>query len=146
MLGQAPNFPGMKASCQCGKLTASVADGAEAMTIACHCRDCQRRTGSPFGTIAYFPAEAVTVSGEAREFIRPTDAGNAFTTGFCPQCGSTVYARASRMPEITGLPVGAFADPSFAAPIRSVYEQSRHEWVALPEELTHHPRGRETSW
>lgn len=136
----------MKASCQCGKLTATVAERAEAMTILCHCRDCQRRTGSPFGTIAYFPAEAVTVSGEPREFTRPTDAGNTFTTGFCPACGSTVYAKASRMPEITGVPVGAFADPSFTTPIRSVYEQSKHEWMPLPEGLTHHPRGRETSW
>jgi hypothetical protein len=136
----------MKASCQCGNLTAAVADGAEAMTVACHCRDCQRRTGSPFGTIAYFPADAVTVSGEAREFTRPTDAGNSFTTGFCPDCGSTVYAKASRMPEITGVPVGAFADPAYAAPIRSVYEQSKHDWVVLPAGLTHHPRGRETSW
>jgi hypothetical protein len=136
----------MKASWQCGKLTVDVAEGAQAVTIACHCRDCQRRSGSPFGTIAYFPAEAVAVAGEAREFTRPSDGGNSFTTGFCRACGSTVYAKASRMPEITGVPVGAFADAGFSAPIRSVYEQSKHEWVALPEGLTHHPRGRETSW
>jgi hypothetical protein len=136
----------MKASCQCGKLTADVADGVEAMTVLCHCLECQRRTGSPFGAIAYFPGEAVSVSGEAREFTRPSDAGNKFTNGFCPECGSTVYAKASRMPHITGVPAGAFADPSFVAPIGSVYEQSKHEWVALPEGLTHHPRGRDTSW
>lgn len=136
----------MKATCQCGKLSATVAGGAEAMTIMCHCRDCQRRTGSPFGMIAYFPQEAVTISGKPREFTRPTDTGNSFTTGFCTECGSALYARASRMPEIIGVPVGAFTDPSFAAPIRSVYEQSRHDWLPLPEGLTHHPRGRETSW
>ena len=59
----------MQASCQCGKLTAEVADGAEAMSILCHCLDCQRRTGSPFGTIAYFPGEAVTVSGFGAEVL-----------------------------------------------------------------------------
>jgi hypothetical protein len=134
----------MDASCQCGKLTATVADGAPSTTVLCHCRDCQRRTGSPFGTIAYFPREAVAISGEPREFTRPTDAGNSFTTGFCPDCGSTIYAKASRMPEITGIPVGAFAEPAFPAPIRSVYEQSRHPWVSLPDEITHHPRGRDT--
>jgi hypothetical protein len=136
----------MKASCQCGKLTAEVADGAEAMTVLCHCLDCQRRTGSPFGMIAYFPRDAVTVSGEPREFTRPTDAGNSFTTGFCGECGSTLYAKASRVPEITGIAVGAFADPAFPAPVRSVYERSRHDWVPLPEGIGHHPRGRETSW
>jgi hypothetical protein len=136
----------MKASCQCGKLTATIAEGAEAMTVLCHCLDCQRRSGSPFGTIAYFPQETVTVSGSPREFTRPTDAGNSFTTGFCPECGSTVYAKASRMPEITGVPVGALADPSFPMPIRSVYEQSRHTWVALPKGVRRHPRGRDSRW
>jgi hypothetical protein len=136
----------MQASCQCGKLTATVADGAEAMTILCHCRDCQRRSGSPFGAIAYFPHEAVAISGTPREFTRPTDAGNTFTTGFCPDCGSTVYAKASRMPEITGVTIGTLADTAFAAPIRSVYEQSKHAWVSLPEGMTHHPRGRDSSW
>jgi hypothetical protein len=136
----------MRASCQCGKLTAEVADDAEPMTILCHCLDCQRRTGSPFGTIAYFPREAVTVSGTPSEYTRVGDSGQTLTRGFCPECGAAVYVKASRMPEITGVPVGAFADPSFAQPIRSVYEQSKHHWVPLPEDMTHHPRGRETSW
>ena len=34
----------MDARCQCGNLTAHVADGAEPMTIMCHCVDYQRRT------------------------------------------------------------------------------------------------------
>jgi hypothetical protein len=97
-------------------------------------------------TIAYFPQDTVTVSGEPREFTRPTDTDNSFTTGFCGECGSTLYAKASRVPEITGITVGAFADPAFPAPVRSVYEQSKHDWVPLPEGLTHHPRGRDTSW
>ena len=136
----------MKASCQCGKLTATVADGAEAITIVCHCLDCQRRTGSPFGTIAYFPQEAVAISGSPREFTRPTDAGNTFTTGFCAECGSTLYAKASRMPEITGITVGTLANPTYPPPVRSVYEQSKHDWVSLPDSLSHHPRGRDSSW
>lgn len=131
----------MKASCQCGKLTATVADGAEAVTVMCHCQDCQRRSGSPFGTMAYFPKEAVTITGAPREFTRPTDAGNSYTTGFCPECGSTLYAKASRFPERTGVTVGAFANPAFPAPVRSVYEQSRHGWVIPPEGAAHYPKG-----
>lgn len=133
-----------KASCQCGALTAKVAAEAQPMTVLCHCRDCQRRSGSPFGIIAYFPTETVTISGQAREFTRPTDEGNSFTGGFCPQCGSTVYARASKYPAILGVPVGAFADPDFPVPARSVYEQTRHDWVHLPDGMPRHPRGRES--
>lgn len=134
----------MKARCQCGQLTAEVSGDAEPMTVLCHCRDCQRRSGSPFGTIAYYPVESVAISGEATEFTRPTDEGNSFTSGFCPQCGSTVYARASKYPGIAGVTVGAFADPHFPQPARSVYEQSRLEWISLPEGMLRHPRGRDS--
>jgi len=132
----------MEARCQCGSLTATIDDGAEPTIILCHCLDCQRRTGSHYGSIAYYPGEAVALVGEAREFTRPTDAGNTFTSGFCPRCGSTVYARASRLPEITGITVGTIADPAFPRPLRSVYEQSRHHWLTLPDDMGHHPQGR----
>ena len=132
----------MRANCQCGSLTAEIADGAEPMIVLCHCLDCQRRSGSPFGEIAYYPADMVVLTGEAREYSRPTDEGNAFTSGFCPTCGSTVYARASKYPHITGITVGTIADPAFPLPARSVYEQSRHLWIQMPQEVPRHPRGR----
>ena len=133
----------MQASCQCGNLTAAIAEGGEPMVIACHCIDCQKRTGSPFGQIAYYQTGQVAVSGEASEFTRPCDSGNTFTTGFCPRCGSTVYARASQYPGIVGVTVGTIADPAFPAPIRSVYEQSRHHWLAVPEAIPGYARGRD---
>ena len=134
----------MQASCQCGNLTAEIADGAKPTVVACHCIDCQKRSGSQFGSIAYYPSNEVTVSGEACEFSRPTDSGNTFTTGFCPTCGSTVYARANRMPEIVGVTVGTIADPTFPPPLRSVYEQSRHHWIELPADTQGFVRGRDS--
>lgn len=134
----------MQASCQCGRLTATIDDGAQPTIAMCHCIDCQRRSGSQFGSIAYYPREAVSIRGEAREFARGTDSGSTFTTGFCPQCGSTVYAKPGRMPEIVGITVGTLADPAFPQPVRSVYERSRHHWIALPDTMTHHPRGRDS--
>ena len=80
----------MQASCQCGSLTATIADGAEATTVVCHCIDCQKRSGSPFGAMAYYPDDAVSIGGEAREYSRPTDSGKTYTTGFCSTCGSTL--------------------------------------------------------
>ncbi len=134
----------MQASCQCGSLSATIADGAEATVVVCHSIDCQRRSGSQFGSIAYYPVDQVSITGEAREFSRVTDSGNSFTTGFCPACGSTVYASASRMPQIVGVTVGTLADPSLPPPTRSVYEQSPHHWIAIPETTARHPRGRDS--
>ncbi|MCL6251819.1 GFA family protein [Altererythrobacter sp. KTW20L] len=133
----------MIAQCQCGALTATIAPGAEGALVMCHCVDCQRRSGSQFGSIAYYPAQAVTLSGEAREFTRPTDNGYSFTNGFCPLCGSSVYARASRTPDRIGVMAGAFANPALGQPLRSVYEQSRHHWIDLPVEMAHFQAGRE---
>ena len=133
----------MQASCQCGTLTATIDDGAEPMVVACHCIDCQKRSGSPFGAMAYYPGGSVAIAGEAREYARPTDSGNTYTTGFCPTCGSTIYSKASRFPDIVGVTVGTISDPTFPAPVRSVYEQSQHQWLAMPETTDGFVRGRD---
>jgi hypothetical protein len=39
------------------------------MVVACHCIDCQRRTGAPFGVGAFYPADAVTISGAPKEYV-----------------------------------------------------------------------------
>ena len=131
----------MDAQCQCGQLSLKL-PGATPAVVACHCIACQRRTGSPFGVLAYYPAEALTIVGEAKRFERPTDEGNRFETFFCPECGSTVYAKASKHPAMIGVAVGAIADPGFGAPIRSVWEQSMHAWVTMPTDIEHFPKGR----
>src|SRR5262245_7607374 len=131
----------MRAECQCGHLSIEL-PGLTPAVVACHCRDCQRRSGSPFGVLAYYPTDQITIVGEAKRFERPTAGGNVFETFFCPNCGSTVYARAGKHPTLIGVAVGAVADPSFQAPVRSVWEQSMHHWVTIPGEVQHFPRGR----
>jgi hypothetical protein len=131
----------VKAQCQCGQLWAEL-PGPTPAVIACHCIDCQRRSGSPFGVLAYYPADQVAMLGEARRFERPTAGGGVFDSFFCPDCGSTVFARTGKHPTMIGVAVGAIADPAFPAPVRSVWERSRHHWVTIPGEVQHLPRGR----
>jgi hypothetical protein len=99
----------------------------------CHCHDCQRRTGSVFGVQARWPVSQVTVSGEVSEYLRVGDSGGRLTFRFCPRCGSTMYYSHDGMPETFGVPVGAFADASFPAPVFSVYDDRMHPWVRLPD-------------
>ena len=126
------------ASCSCGQLTATVA-GDPIRVGVCHCLACQRRTGSVFGAQARFPSSAVTVSGESREYVRTGDSGGRAHFHFCPVCGSTVYYTTAGAPEHTAIPVGAFADPAFPPPMRSVYEERMHSWVVLPGDIEHMP-------
>ena len=131
----------MRAQCLCGDLHADVPGPADTI-VACHCTDCQRRSGSPFGVIAYYPASAVSLHGTPSEYTRIAESGAGFTQAFCPRCGTTVWCRADKHPDAIGIPVGTIADPGYPRPVRSVWEDRRHAWVAMPEDIAHFPRGR----
>jgi hypothetical protein len=129
------------AQCSCGSLRVTV-NAEPQSVVACHCIDCQRRTGSVFGVGAYFAREQVAFAGESKVFVRPTDAGHEFTTHFCPSCGTSVYWQSGKNPGLVGVAVGAFADPSFPSPVRSVWERSSHPWATLEVAAQHFPKGR----
>lgn len=104
----------------------------------CHCLACQRRTGSAFGVQARFPRDKVSVEGRSSKYVRVGDSGGQATFSFCPDCGSTVYYEIAAIPDVIAVPVGAFADPTFAPPRVSVYEARRHAWVAVPDDAEHY--------
>ena len=118
------------ARCTCGAVTLSL-PGPSRLIVACHCIDCQRRTGAPFGVGAFFPAETIVISGTPKEFTRVAASGGKVHTYFCPDCGSTVYWKADNLPGLVGVAVGAMADPGYPAPARSVFERSKHAWVEI---------------
>src|SRR5215470_34283 len=121
-----------RASCSCGQLRITTTGEPVRISI-CHCLECQRRTGSVFGTQARFPRAQVTIEGRAVEYVRKGDSGDPLTFRFCPTCGSTLYWTLQAQPDLIAIAVGAFADPGFPAPRVSVYERRRHAWVTVPE-------------
>ncbi|UQD69729.1 GFA family protein [Bradyrhizobium japonicum] len=120
----------IEARCSCGAVSLSL-PGPTKLVAACHCIDCQRRTGAPFGVGAFYPVEAVTISGAPKGYVRAAASGGEVRFYFCSDCGSTVYWKADNLPAMIGVAVGAIADPDFPAPVRSVFEQSKHAWVEI---------------
>lgn len=100
---------------------------------ACSCTDCQRGSGSAFSYAALFPESAVTLAGERREYRHRGDSGRFVYSYFCPTCGSGVMFRAEGLPGVLGVPVGCFADPSFAKPTKLFWASRRHHWLDLPQ-------------
>jgi hypothetical protein len=103
----------------------------------CHCLACQRRTGSVFGAQARFAKQSVAINGQSKAFVRVGDSGKCATFHFCADCGSTVYYMLEGQEDVVAIPVGAFADPQFPAPTRSVYEARMHAWVGVPPNIEH---------
>jgi hypothetical protein len=118
-----------RATCSCGQLQLSV-EGEPSRIWICHCRECQRRTGAVFGNLARFRREQITFNGTATAWKRTGESGNALTCHFCPTCGSTVYFENEAFAGIVAVAIGNFADPNFPAPTNSVWEETRHPWVA----------------
>ena len=131
------------ARCCCGALSAR-ADGEPAVVSLCNCIECQRRTGSPFGVGAYYDAAQVSLSGPSRVHERSVE-GRKLSFHFCPDCGSTVYWQTANHPGRYGIAVGAFADPHFPAPQRSVFERSRHDWAELPDTIPGFTAGKDSA-
>ena len=72
----------------------------------CHCLACQKRSGSAFALTARWPADRVTIEGNAHEYVRIGDEGSAATFRFCPTCSTTVYF------DSDGMPARSAASPS----------------------------------
>lgn len=126
-----------EARCSCGAVALSL-PGRSRLVVACHCIDCQRRTGAPFGVGAFYPADVVTVSGSPKQFTRAAASGGKVHAYFCANCGSTVFWKADNLPAMIGVAVGALADPQHPAPTRSVFEQSKHAWVHIDGAAVEH--------
>lgn len=127
------------AKCACGRLSAS-ASGKPSYENICHCGACRHRTGAAFGYNLYFPKNKVVIAGESRCFERDGEEGRKFWQYFCPECGTTVYWHLDALPDSVGIAGGLFDDKGIAAPIRSIWEESKYDWVLLPTDIEHWPQ------
>jgi len=50
--------------------------------IACHCNECQRRTGSVLGVGAYYKKEQVEIAGRNKVFVRDAPEGRKVRNHF----------------------------------------------------------------
>jgi hypothetical protein len=74
------------------------------------------------------------VEGAEPVTFRSCDSGGA-TYHFCPECGSTVYWDIDAAPDVIGIAVGGFTDPTFPQPMISGFEAYGHPWAMNASDL-----------
>lgn len=102
--------------CLCGAVRL-VARGKPYRVGLCHCLDCRKHHGALFHASAIFPAEAVTITGETRDF-----AGRHF----CPRCGSSVFSRTGDEIEVN---LGSLDAPDVFTPTYELWTVRREGWL-----------------
>lgn len=125
------------ATCACGQLGVEV-EGEPVNITACNCSLCQKRAGAPFGLGSYWERSQVKAYlGESKVYRRSSDSGRTVEHHFCPTCGGNVYWYPELVPNLVGVAVGCFDDPSFPPPRAVSYAPRRYDWVKFPEGIPH---------
>ena len=84
--------------CACGSVSYEC-DAEPARMINCHCRDCQRASGSAFAALLAFPKDRVKLSGARTYHAVTSERGTVLERGFCPRCGSPMTIKPSARPD-----------------------------------------------
>ena len=118
--------------CACGAVRYRLT--SEPMFVhCCHCRDCQRQTGSAFVLNALIESDRVTLLSGAPEAVPvPTDSGRPHEIFRCPKCRTAVWSDYGRRGVLRFVRVGTLDDPAALPPDVHIYTRSKLPWVALP--------------
>lgn len=119
--------------CFCGAVKYTVA-GAPINVRACHCRDCQRLTGSAFFVRALFPKSQVNIIGTVTEFPSSDDV----TRKFCPRCGSQLFAERRSRPDAIAIALGSFDHLEGISPSEHIWIADKQAWVSIPGGVEQH--------
>jgi len=120
--------------CACGAIRYKCS-AEPAFSWNCHCRDCQRASGSAFCPVLYVPRTALTITGEGKYYDVKAESGNNVSRGFCSQCGSPVFILAELVPNLQGLWAASLDNPSLFQPQIHVWTDRAQSWDCMTPTL-----------
>lgn len=121
-------------SCLCGGIRYTIT-GEPDLVGVCHCRDCQKFTGSAFSFLVVVPEDAVTFEGKSKTFSIPGDSGKPIERQFCPECGSSIAERAFTRPGAILINGGTLDDPTSVKPAIQIYCDRELAWTNLDDSI-----------
>jgi len=115
-------------ACLCGAVRyTTLADPV--VSGLCHCRDCQRFTGSAFGAMFIVSKEGLTINGTIKTFTSLGGSGKPILRHFCPECGSSIAEETGNAPGRVILNIGTLDDPKSVTPAREIFCDDALPWV-----------------
>jgi hypothetical protein len=126
----------IEGGCLCGAVRYEAS--AEPLVIrACWCRVCQFFAAGNATINLAFPSEAVTITGELRDYPSTADSGHRMHRRFCPTCGVHVFSEAEERPHLLIARAGTLDHPEIAVPSAEIWTASAPRWARLDPALQH---------
>jgi hypothetical protein len=130
----------IQGGCHCGKITYEAEVDPDAVRI-CHCTDCQTLTGSAFRTTVPARKDSFKLlTGAPKIYVKTAESGAKRAHGFCPDCGTPIYAAAVSDPQSYGLRVGTIRQKRELRPKRQAWCRSALDWAMNLESLPQSPK------
>ena len=88
------------------------------------------------------PAQSGTfklLGGEPKIYIKTAESGNKRAHGFCPECGTPIYATSPEEPRQYGIRVGTARQRAELKPQKQGWFRSARDWALNIEALPRHP-------
>lgn len=132
--------------CACGAVRYRLKAGFRLRPYACHCADCQKRTGSAFSEHMLVARDDLEFEGELEAGQMTQPSGAVSTLSGCPTCKSRLIAENSTRPGLATLRVGTLDNAGAFAPAAHLWIKSKQPWFELPADavtLDEQPRTNE---
>ena len=100
------------------------------IVLHCHCRDCQRMTGTAYSTFVCVPRNRLDVVGSLNHYA-VGESGDRLSWNFCPECGSPVTADIEDNPGTAIVLAGSLDDPSWLEPEMHIFTDDSQPWEHL---------------
>ena len=121
--------------CQCGKIKYSLREDKVISGHHCHCKDCQRTTGSGKATILFIARKYVDLKGQLKFFESKGTSGSYVRRGFCPNCGSPIISYVSEQPDVKFIKAGSLDDSSWLKIESNFWSDTANHWDPVDEKL-----------
>ena len=126
-----PEF--LEGGCTCGHVRYRLT-GMPMIVHACHCRWCQRETGTAHALNAFYEADRVVHTANEPEIVdTPSASGKGQRIARCPICKVALWSNyAGAGPAARFVRVGTMDDPDRCPPDIHIFTSSKQPWVTLP--------------
>lgn len=129
-----------RGQCVCGEVSYTIVGEPKRVTI-CHCKWCQRRTGSAFGVEVVFDHSQIKINDESVTRYRhlSDESGRWLDQHFCAKCGSNIGFTLEAVPGVRTIAAGTFDDPTWLDADRYqrryVFTRSAQDWSDIPDDV-----------